>query len=45
MNQITKENILSAIAEIDKEGIRSGRHSRIFDEIPQGWNFNEKGFA
>lgn len=33
MNQITKENILSAIAEIDNEGVRSGRHSSTYDLV------------
>jgi 5-methylcytosine-specific restriction protein B len=31
MNQITKEHILQAIQEIDKEGSRPGRHSSTYD--------------
>lgn len=33
MNEIKKEHILAAIKEIDKEGIRSGRHSSTYDLI------------
>lgn len=31
MNQITKEHVLQAIQEIDKEGPRAGRHSSTYD--------------
>ncbi|PIF63673.1 AAA family ATPase [Flavobacterium sp. 11] len=33
MNEIKKEHILAAIKEIDKQGIRSGRHSSTYDVI------------
>ena len=36
MNKITKENILSAIKEIDEQGIRSGRQSSTYDLIYEG---------
>ena len=36
MNQITKENILSAIEEIEKDGVRSGRHSSTYDLLYNG---------
>ncbi|MEQ3691042.1 MAG: hypothetical protein ABNG98_05950, partial [Flavobacterium sp.] len=39
MNQITKEHILQAIQEIDKEGIRNGRHSSTYDLV-----FNDKSY-
>jgi 5-methylcytosine-specific restriction protein B len=36
MDKIKKEHILSAIAEIDKEGIRSGRQSSTYDLVYEG---------
>ncbi|MFT5251118.1 MAG: 5-methylcytosine-specific restriction protein B [Flavobacteriales bacterium] len=36
MKEIKKEHILAAIKEIDKEGIRSGRHSSTYDLIHEG---------
>ena len=36
MNTITKSHILSAIKEIDEQGIRNGRHSNTYDLIYDG---------
>jgi len=33
---INKDHILSAIQEIDKEGVRKGRHSSTYDLIYEG---------
>ena len=33
---INKDHILSAIKEIDKEGVRKGRHSSTYDLIYEG---------
>ncbi|OCB74002.1 WYL domain-containing protein [Flavobacterium crassostreae] len=42
MNEIKKEDILSAIQEIDREGIRSGRHSSTYDLIHEGKHYPPK---
>lgn len=42
MNQITKENILQAIQEIDENGIRNGRHSSTYDVIYEGKKYPPK---
>lgn len=36
MNQITKDHILSAIQEINEQGIRPGRHSSTYDLVYEG---------
>jgi 5-methylcytosine-specific restriction endonuclease McrBC GTP-binding regulatory subunit McrB len=42
MNQITKEHILQAIQEIDREGIRNGRHSSTYDVVYNGKKYPPK---
>jgi hypothetical protein len=42
MDKINKVDILSAIAEIDKEGIRSGRHSSTYDLVYEGNSYPPK---
>ncbi len=42
MNRITKEHILHAIQEIDKEGIRNGRHSSTYDVVYNGKKYPPK---
>jgi 5-methylcytosine-specific restriction protein B len=41
-NNISKEHIEKAIAEIDKEGIRKGRKSSIYDLVYNGENYPPK---
>jgi hypothetical protein len=41
-NQISKEHVLSAIHEIDGEGIRPGRHSSTYDLIYDGKRYPPK---
>lgn len=42
MNQIKKEHILAAIAEIDKKGVQPGRHSSTYDLVYEGKSYPPK---
>ena len=41
-NNITKEHLIKAIAEIDKDGVRKGRHSSTYDLIYNGKTYPPK---
>src|SRR5579871_5611614 len=41
-NLITRENVLAAIAEIDRDGVRSGRQSSTYDLLHGGRKYPPK---